>query len=72
MTYWVKGVAYCVFQDEYYCPVTSDKPTLKGLVKGAREVNNMVRQIKADGVGEVACLTKKGKKLFTQINSALT
>ena len=52
-------------QDEYYCPITSDDPVLKGWDEGAKEVTNMVRSNEAfDAVGEVVFLAKTGKKPF--------
>ena len=51
-------------QDEYYCPITSDDPVLKGWDEGAKEVSNMVRSTEAlDAEGEVVSLAKTGKKL---------
>ena len=51
-------------QDEYYCPITSDDPVLKGWDEGAKEVTNMVRSNEAfDAVGEVVFLAKTGKIL---------
>ena len=51
------------FQDEYYCPITSDKPVLKGWQKGAKEFTNMVRCNGIDDMeDEVVFLAKTGKK----------
>ena len=51
-------------QDEYYCPITSDDPVLKGWDEGAKEVTNMVRSNEVfDTEGEVVSLAKTGKKL---------